>query len=64
MKKDVTIKVNLQQIILNGKSAELKELINKLKKLDVWVDEHIEYDDQKSRSSKENHGGFHLFNII
>ena len=27
MKKEVTIKVNLQQIILNDKTTELKELL-------------------------------------
>ena len=64
MKKEVTIKVNLQQIILNDKTTELKELINKLKELDVWVDDHIEYDDQKQEVRKKIMEAFTSSNII
>ena len=64
MKKEVTIKVNLQQIILNDKTTELKELINKLKELDVWVDDHIEYDDQNQEVRKKIMEGFTSSNII
>ncbi len=64
MKKEVTIKVNLQQIILNDKTTELKELINKLKELDVWVDDHIEYDDQNQEVRKKIMEAFTSSNII
>ena len=64
MKKEVTIKVNLQQIILNDKTTELKELINKLKELDVWVDDHIEYDDQNQEVRKKIMEAFTASNII
>ena len=64
MKKEVTIKVNLQQIILNDKTTELKELINKLKALDVWVDDHIEYDDQNQEVRKKIMEAFTSSNII
>ena len=64
MKKQVTIKVNLQQIILNDKTTELKELINKLKELDVWVDDHIEYDDQNQEVRKKIMEAFTSSNII
>ena len=64
MKKEVTIKVNLQQIILNDKTTELTELINKLKELDVWVDDHIEYDDQNQEVRKKIMEAFTSSNII
>ena len=64
MKKEVTIKVNLQQIILNDKTTELKELINKLKELDVWVDDHIEDDDQNQEVRKKIMEAFTSSNII
>ena len=64
MKKEVTIKVNLQQIILNDKTTELKELIKKLKELDVWVDDHIEYDDQNQEVRKKIMEAFTSSNII
>ena len=64
MKKEVTIKVNLQQIILNDKTTKLKELINKLKELDVWVDDHIEYDDQNQEVRKKIMEAFTSSNII
>ena len=64
MKKEVTIKVNWQQIILNDKTTELKELINKLKELDVWVDDHIEYDDQNQEVRKKIMEAFTSSNII
>ena len=64
MKKEVTIKVNLQQIILNDKTTELKELINKLKELDVWVDDHIEYYDQNQEVRKKIMEAFTSSNII
>ncbi len=64
MKKEVTIKVNLQQIILNDKTTELKELINKLKELDVWVNDHIEYDDQNQEVRKKIMEAFTSSNII
>ena len=57
MKKEVTIKVNLQQIILNDKTTELKEL-------DVWVDDHIEYDDQNQEVRKKIMEAFTSSNII
>lgn len=38
--------------------------INKLKELDVWVDDHIEYDDQNQEVRKKIMEAFTSSNII
>lgn len=64
MKREIRIKADLQQITLNGKLAEFRELIKKLKELDVWVNDHIEYDDQNQEVRKKIMEAFTSSNII
>lgn len=64
MKRKIRIKVDLQQIILNDKLTELTELIKKLKELDVWVNDHIEYDDQNQEIKMKIMKAFSDANII